>query len=322
MGYTNDFEKRKNATSGGLLTEVTNYLLESGDIDIVIDRTWRGYRIRDKVEMEQQSAVYIEGSYYHILTELKSYSNKRIAVIGLPCTVGALRKIIEPKNKLEFTFSLFCGHLKKNSFLTELLKEVESKQDLSKNINFRTKLHKSESASDYYFTESDNPKTFRMKTSFLGEWGSGPHRMPMCDLCMDSFGEEADASFGDAWHHPHEADKWGTSIVILRNDRIRKILDTLKENKEITLQDGDVGDIMKSQKSGIENKTVGSLQRWQNLMEVEGKFSICTKGWWKNKYLFRVFLNKNEGKKIYKILLFFYFCKFVSLRSFIRRVVG
>lgn len=321
IGSAKNVDVRSKSTSGGLLTVLTEYLLSTGEVDLVLDRGWGKYRLRDKEGAEQVPAIYVEGSYKEIMLELNKISNKKIAVISLPCMITSLRDQIEPNNIVEYSFSLFCGHLKQKGYKVELLRKVGLSSAVGKKVNFRKKLEKSKSASDYYFSVADNPTTFRMRTSFLGDWGSGPYRHKLCDLCMDAFGEAADASFGDAWHQPYENDKLGTSIVIVRNKKIHNILNKIRESGSILISHGDTEDIRKSQKSGIENKTLGANLRW-NRLQLEPLLAINHEGWWNDKYLFRVLLNKKHGSKIYNLLLFVYFIRFVSLKSYVRRVIG
>lgn len=320
LGHSTNHSTRLKASSGGVLTEITNYLLDQKEVDYVLDRTCSGFRLRNSSEMEQSSAIYIEASYSKIIRKINQLENKRIAIIALPCLINPLKTRIEERNIVPYSFSLFCGHLKKETYKTALLGKINGSKTDHKEINFRTKLPQSRSASDYYFTELDNSKSYRMKTSFLGEWGSGPHRHNLCDLCSDAFGENADASFGDAWHQPYEADKRGTSIIIVRNTKIRLFLEKLEEIQKVSLINGSISDVINSQSSGIENKTVGTQLRWSRL-DTSSTIEINHAGWWKDKYLFRVFLNKKEGSILYPFLLFLYFTKFVSTKSFIRKLL-
>ena len=70
LGYANENNIRKKSTSGGLLTVLSEYLLSTGQVDLILDRGWTGYRLRDGLEAEQVSAIYVEGSYQKIMEEL------------------------------------------------------------------------------------------------------------------------------------------------------------------------------------------------------------------------------------------------------------
>ena len=81
-------------------------------------------------------------------------------------------------------------------------------------------------------------------------WGLGFFKYEACDYCDDIFAETADIAVGDAWLKDYTQDALGNSVVVVRNDQIRVImedglksgaleLDELTEDEALMSQGGD-----------------------------------------------------------------------------------
>lgn len=221
---------RDNGASGGVVTELLLYLLESGRIDgavvTVMDRE-NPARARSIIAtnaeqiLEAQQSKYIVVPVNKVLRQVKDFEGK-LAFVGLPCHIHGLRKLqkLKPKiyNKIVYVIGLFC--------LTTLepyvIRELE-----------RIKGDRGKRLSEFYFRQGQWPGNIVAKytdgstkklhysnfkdgaINYLTRLYS-PRR---CQLCSDGTAEFADISVADAWmRNPDGSYKYpGHSTVLARS---------------------------------------------------------------------------------------------------------
>jgi coenzyme F420-reducing hydrogenase beta subunit len=94
-----------------------------------------------------------------------------------------------------------------------------------------------------------NRKELVAKETAGTNWGLGFFKYEACDYCDDIFAETADIAVGDAWLKDYTNDSMGNSVVVVRNEQIKAILedgiqsgalvfDTLTEDEALMSQGG------------------------------------------------------------------------------------
>jgi coenzyme F420 hydrogenase subunit beta len=133
VGHPIDETIRRSGASGGLTSGLLTYLLESGRIEgaVVIgndpDRPWRFKGVwatsRDEIVSAAKSKYCIVPSM-EVLAELHKKKGP-FAVVGLPCQVHGLRKMmaVHPKlaRKIKYIFGLYCHfNMEREAYLNAL----------------------------------------------------------------------------------------------------------------------------------------------------------------------------------------------------------
>lgn len=263
-----DKEVLKNASSGGIMSEIAIYLLENKIVDRVLTTQFKfesGVSTDCILAKNKDDILKSQGSKYcpvdlsKVINEIKTY-NYNVAIIGTPCQLAGIRKIQrldkEFSKKVIFTIGNFCGGIK-----------------TFKNINLLAKRNGINPIDiDYFrFRGNGQPGSMLIKETsgkqveipypkYVGLNGLSKHLR--CHLCIDATGELADFSCGDAWldRFLNHINPW--SIVITRNkiadDVIKSMIDS---NKIITLPIS-TEEIKKSQHENITSKKVRQKSRF------------------------------------------------------------
>lgn len=228
--YANDMQIRRKASSGGVLTALAIYLLESKQVDGIIqvkvceenpiETICRVSTTREDV-MECCGSRYSISSPWMSLSEIVQ-SNKKYAAVGKPCDIAALRRLREYNKTYEcilYLFSFFCAGLPSKQVNERLLQQLGCEKERCKTLSYRGNgWPGSATATDF------DGKTYEMEYSKA--WGDilGRDIHPYCRLCIDGIGEAADISCGDGWYitadgkQPDFSEKDGRNIVFTRNE--------------------------------------------------------------------------------------------------------
>lgn len=274
-GYDQDEASRLNSSSGGGASWILKQLFELGHIDKVIhvqESTAQGkqfkYSVSSSLEEINQGA---KTRYYPIeISEVMEFVKRnegRYAFVGIPCFVKTVKRLAlvdqDFADKLKFTISIFCGHLKSAAFGESLAWQLGVKPNNIQKIDYRHKISTAP-ANEYGIEVTDHDaKTHvsQMKNLLGKDWGMGAFRLKACDFCDDIVGELADVSFGDAWLEKYKSDSKGTNLIIIRNEVIRNIFEKGFENKSFYTEDISSAEVVKSQDASYRHRRNGVTYR-------------------------------------------------------------
>lgn len=208
-GHSNNEILRKEAASGGIVSELLKYLLKSDLVDYVITSDVYkynrpvGYVIIDKGNVDE--IISYSGSNYcpvDIGTVIKDISNRngKCAIVGLPCFARGIREVtlsdINLRKKIMYVFSLLCNHVPSYAATEYLIKKYRISTKISK-IKYR-----GDGWFGYFRTYSragikspDNAIPF---SEYYSTYFSKLFWQEVCVNCCDHFGTNADICFGDA----------------------------------------------------------------------------------------------------------------------------
>ena len=247
FGWSNNSQLRNRASSGGMISEIAIYLLESKIVDGIIHisaNTEQPTENLTEISYSAEEIVSKCGSRYSISHPLDIIgeldTNKRYAFIGKPCDVVALRnyqrKYPVHGEIIPILISFFCMGIPSVQAQEKLLSELGSDSQKCKSLSYRgngwpgstTVVNK-----DGSFAEIDYGTC----------WGKilGRDLMPACRFCIDGVGEAADISCGDAWYvgengMPDFTEHDGRNIVFARTPLGADVLRHMADNKSITLE--------------------------------------------------------------------------------------
>lgn len=271
-GFVREGSFRRKGSSGGFGTWIAQQLLSQGYVDSVIHvrPANNSEDILFKYSLSNSEEEILQGCksrYYPVefSAAIAKVREKpcRYAFIGIPCFVKAVRLLshVDPliEESIQYTVSLFCGHLKSKFFAEMMAWEVGIYPDNLKKIDFRKKMHLFR-ANNYgvEIKGKRNNKTItrcNLAKSFIGgDWGVGAFKYKACDFCDDIVGETADISIGDAWTKKYTKDSNGTNFVVIRNKVIQSIVEKAIQENRVTLKPVSAQLVIQSQKAGYNHK--------------------------------------------------------------------
>ena len=284
-GYVAQGDYRKTGSSGGGVSWLTQTLLDKNLVDYVLNVTEQNNpEIRFKYQVAKDVKSNRSGSkskYYptnleEVLQFVKMHKG-RYALVGLPCFIKGIRLLQQTESvfaeRLRFTISIFCGHLKSTHYLSSLISQFPVDEKAVKHFDFRYKLpgHK---ASDYgtkIFTNEGKEIVKVNKELFGTNWGWGLFKLKACDYCDDIIGETADISFGDAWIPKYENDYQGTNIIVTRHPVLEDLIQKYRTNGHLYYDTLTPEELIQSQAGGFRHRREGLAYRLY-LQQEKGKY--------------------------------------------------
>lgn len=281
-GYSSNFDIRYHSASGGMVSQFLIWLLENEKIDGAIVTKFNKSnpllvesfiaKTKDQI-ISARSSKYAPVSLHSALEELRSTKGQRFVVVGLPCHIHGIRKLMQVdrviREKIIGLFAVYCSS-GRSFYLTDyVLKERNIKQeDLDyfqyrdegclgkmvikckkrkgqeiKEINSYSEIEEEEDLCTYkeLFQSFYHP----LRSFFV------PNR---CLYCIDHYGELADVSFGDIHIKPYSDDKIGVNSIIVRKQYWRKLLEECKADNAVVLEEISFDTISKSQPMSFKKK--------------------------------------------------------------------
>lgn len=232
--------------------------------------------------------------------------------VAIPCFAKTLRnlakEIPELGERVEFVAGLVCGHLKTAQFSQNFAWQMGVRPQELEEIDFRHMEKHHSGAANHYFVrvvgESDGvriEKVAQNKSLFGFLWGHGFFKYKSCDYCDDVFAETADISFGDAWIEPYVSDPMGDNLIIVRDTRLRTIIEDARRRGALMLDQISVDQARQTQSAGIRHRRDGiqvrvrykhRIHRWTPIKRFSGSPFIGKSGFRQNLiFLFREFMS-------------------------------
>lgn len=247
LGYSKNDIIRKKASSGGILTELTKYLLDSDKVDYVISvKSSEKSLIKTETVWQESSkeAILYSGSKYTASSSLIDLLenvdiNKRYAVIGKPCDIRVLRmyiqKNIEYQKVFPYLLSFFCGGTPSYQANKKLLSKMGLEEENLRYFSYRGNGWPGK-------TTGINNKGYKSEVAYEESWGQvlGRDLQEICRFCWEGVGEAADISCGDGWNlvdgKPSFEEDEGRNIIFARNEKGNNLLKEMSSKGLIYLE--------------------------------------------------------------------------------------
>ena len=227
--YAADPDVRFKAATGGVLTALAIYLLESGRVDFILQAkastaqpTW-GER---HLSFEAAGALVGMGSRYGPTAPLIDLHDlldreRRFAIVVKPCDVAALRNLARHDPRVDrlcrYRLVMVCGGFMAPSQMRESLAAMGIGADEVASLRYRG--HGCPGPTRIETTDGRV-----IEKNYLDFWGEDDSAWGLpfrCKVCPDGIGEAADIAAADTW--PGGAPSWqgqaddpGTNAVIAR----------------------------------------------------------------------------------------------------------
>ncbi len=208
-GYANDESIRKNAASGGMITALLCYWLETGQIDGAwvtkskIENGTLSYDTFIATTPEEirscSSSIYMDMPLLKHIDVVKNFPGK-VAVVLTPCLTRALDTMMERdeelKNKIVLKLALYCsGNHTDGATMLPLEKSGISLENAQR-LYYRRGHWRGLSTVVY---ADGSEKTLSYPKTICAYKNAYYFEKPSCMMCQDHFGNASDISFGDIW---------------------------------------------------------------------------------------------------------------------------
>ncbi|MEL5892866.1 Coenzyme F420 hydrogenase/dehydrogenase, beta subunit C-terminal domain [Bacteroides sp. GD17] len=264
VGKTTNDIFYKNAQSGGVCTTLLEHLFESGAIDCaVLCRMSYGRNIpivESVVVNKKEQLLDCQKSCYapvDILSVLKAVKDKsKVAIVGLPCHIQGLEALMRTSNKysiVKYRIGLICERT-----LGSTLQDVMVSYQKREYVKIDWKRKDFNHGSTYYPYKTaplvvtykngeeyiyPNLYRFALKDMFTS---------PRCRVCYDKLNVFADIVLGDPWGMSNIDWQHGESLVIVRTDLGKQLIDDAILYKKIKLREADLEEMLRGQ--GIQKR--------------------------------------------------------------------
>lgn len=255
-----DPEVRFAGSSGGVLTALTAWLVQSGQAKSVVGAAPGHARPSTTVPVRittRDEALASSGSRYGPVgvAQLAGLS-RGDAIVGKPCEASAIRQLVEARGQDEapLVLSFFCAGTPSQHATDRLVAQLGAPLDDLAGLRYRG------NGWPGAFTATTNDgQTF--STSYEQSWGEhlGHDLQWRCKVCVDGTGGHADVAVGDYWAadangFPVFENQDGRSVALARTQRGHDLLLEAARDGVIELRDIDIDAVAAVQPLQVERK--------------------------------------------------------------------
>lgn len=266
-GWSTDAEIRFRGSSGGSISALLIFLLESGRADFVAhvavseDDPLRNVRRISRTRAEVLSGAGSRYAPVALLEDLDALfaSSERFAFVGKPCDVAALRAFLrlypERAEQVVAVLSFMCAGVPSLAGTHEVLTALGTSAKEVVRFNYRGNGWPGHATA---VTGDGRELTMDYNSS----WGKilGKHLQLRCKLCPDGTGEFADVVCADAWYgengYPDFTEREGRSLILSRTGSGEELVRAAVLAGALHAEDCPVEDIARMQPYQLTRKRV------------------------------------------------------------------
>lgn len=262
MLYCADFSRRHEGSAGGVVTELTRFLLEQQKV-----KTALGFDYDTEAAcfspkwMYSPEEVFTAGSIYHEIALIKFLYRSIDAVVPpllittLPCQVAPVRAICKKFGIPVHIVSLVCSGQLTLDATKDLFRRVANGRQV-----IRYRYRGGGWPSGVRIQCSDGEEIFLENNSSIWTdiFHSAVFNLSRCFKCKDTFGMKADVTIGDPWLPRYvQNETEGVSMCIPHNLWATELIDWMMSEKRLALQEIiNSEEILRSQQGTLEKKAV------------------------------------------------------------------
>ena len=254
-GYAADQDLRLSGSSGGLVSAITAYCIEKERMSCALHTgadenvPWLNRTVVSHTRTDlltRTGSRYSPASPCDRLQEIE-FALSPCVFIGKPCDVLGLRKSQALRPGLDrnvgLAIAFFCAGTPATLGILELLKNKMIDPERIKEIRYRGIGWPGELT-----IKLEGERIPSCKISYLDSWGFLQRFRPYrCYLCPDGTGEFADIACGDPWYREIPAGEKGQSLVLVRTEKGRRILEGVRRKGYAVMERADPEILVRSQ---------------------------------------------------------------------------
>jgi coenzyme F420 hydrogenase subunit beta len=255
-----DPEVRLHGSSGGVLTALSAWMVETGQVKSAVgssgDTANKSRSVPVRI-MSRQEAIAASGSRYAPVSNATLFTPgaEDEVFVGKPCEVSAVYQLQEAMGIEQeirpILLSFFCAGTPSQHATDALLNELGTSPDLVEKVRYRGMGW----PGNFVATSLDGIES---GVSYDVAWSKhlGPTIQWRCKICPDGTGGHADVAVGDFWEsdergYPLFEDAPGNSIAIARTARGHRLLLEAMKAGVLTLEPANLADVSRVQPSQV-----------------------------------------------------------------------
>ena len=252
LGHAANEEVRLKASSGGVLTAVCGFLLQSGLVEGIIQLgdSERPLYKTSRISRNLDELLQCAGSRYvaampleQVLQMLEAHPEQKFALVGRPCDIRAMRSYLrnhpQIQPQLVCLLSFFCAGTPSVNASKRMIAQMGADEQKVTHVSYR-----GNGWPGYSTVRDMDGKEYTM--DYEASWGRilGRDIYRGCRLCYDGIGEEADISCGDAWYLDENGkvtfdERPGRNVIFARTEIGARILQQAQAQGWILCEDFD-----------------------------------------------------------------------------------
>lgn len=260
-GYAADEKIRSNAASGGEITALLCYALESGYIDgALVSKTYFDngeLKINTWIAttaseiMAASSSIYMDFPILKSMDLIRAFDGK-VAVVAVPCMIRAISALCKNDKvlgeKIVLKMGLYCSG-NHNSYPTLLsLKKCGISTDNAERLYYRRGHWRGQSVVLY---NDGSEKYFSYTKSICAYKNAYYFEKSSCMVCQDQFACDADISFGDIWLKEMKSNPVKHSSCVIRTERAKELYEAAVRDNVLIESHLSGRDLIRSQKRAL-----------------------------------------------------------------------
>ena len=296
-GWAADESIRAAGSSGGAATALALHCIEAGGMDQVLHTAARKdvpylnesiFSTDRNQLLERSGSRYAPASPCDRIGELVDMPGKTV-FIGKPCDAAAIasarRLRPEIDDKIGCVIAFCCAGAPSTKGTLAILKDagIDDPTKL-RSLRYRGNGWPGMWRAEFEDSEGNLQVTER---TYAASWGFVQrYRQWRCYICPDHTGEFADIAVGDPWYREVEPGELGSSLIVVRNERGRRILQDAVASGHIVLKNQDKSLLPRSQPNLL--STRGGLWARMIVLRIFGVVTPVYEGlpsfrfWWKD----------------------------------------
>ena len=266
VGSATNSKLRHHASSGGALSALLNYLLESKTVDYVVQTAASPVAPLENatvISVEPGDVYQAAGSRYAPsapLADLMRHLDApgRFALVGKPCDIAAVRALARHDRRIDekipVMLSFFCAGIPSIKGAKAILETLGVSEADVGSFRYRGDGWPGRATA----ITGDGRK---LSMSYAESWGGilSDHVQFRCKICPDGTGAFADVACADAWHcddagYPLFEEQEGRSLILTRTPRGEALVESALANGQLKAEAIDVASIQSMQPSQARRK--------------------------------------------------------------------
>jgi coenzyme F420-reducing hydrogenase beta subunit len=256
FSYAQDEVLRSNAASGGSITALMQYLMDTDKIDgaLVCSTEINGGEVRPvfAIATTREELIRAQGSKYmavlfasQAIPMIKAFEG-RLAVVCLPCDSAILSQFLtrypQYAEKAKLVITPFCGHNSEPVLTDALIKKLNTGH--GNLIGFRHRIGQWRGKLRAEFIDGDEIRPFSYFSVYQNLYFFAQRK---CHYCYDHTGYTSDISAGDIWSARMKANPIKHTCLITRTDRADQIVAGAIQEGYLHAQEESVTEVLDGQ---------------------------------------------------------------------------
>lgn len=259
--YAKDESVRNNAGSGGVVTAVLKFLLDTKQIDgaLVLGNFVSGNQIKPEYRIvtnpddlaKFQGSKYITTNFTHDAVPLIQAFQGNLGLVLLPCDTWVINRLRKNDptlaSKIKITIALFCGHISDPELSHLLIRKIKTRGISLTDFRYRVG-HWRGKMKFQFENDTQIEKPFSYFSDYQNLYFFCARK---CLRCSDHTGYECDISIGDVWLMSMKENNIKHNAVISRTEAARDLIQQAIEQDYLDGYSVDINSIADAQSRSL-----------------------------------------------------------------------